>query len=284
MARSRDFTEVGCQAGRRAFITSLGASRRRMRDCAAWILMLAVLGRPHVAAPDSSSTAIHKPVRIVALGDSTTASAKDWAPEIREVYADCLPRRLRSSGIQAHVFNAGIGDTTTRDAVERLDRDVRSHRPDVVIVQFGINDSWIDVDLGSTRPRLTRAEFRNNLRAIIRVLQADGARVVLMTPNPMRWSDPYYIEAFEQHPGLLDTADERGIDQLLEQYANDVRTVARSERVVLVDVYQAFEAYGREPGRSVNELLLAGDGIHPNQAGQALVCRLLAEELVKRVL
>src|SRR5215468_10589547 len=87
-------------------------------------------------------------VRIVALGDSTTARATNWAPEIREVYADCLGRRLQSAGIRAHVYNAGIGDTTTRDALERLDRDVRVHRPDVVVVQFGINDSWIDVDQG----------------------------------------------------------------------------------------------------------------------------------------
>jgi lysophospholipase L1-like esterase len=225
-----------------------------------------------------------KPVRIVAFGDSTTASAKDWAPEIQEVYADCLPRRLRAAGFEAQVHNAGIGDTTTRDAVERLDRDVRSHGPDIVIVQFGINDSWIDIDLGSTRPRLTRAEFRNNLRLIVRVLGEDGVHVVLMTPNSMRWSDPYYIKAFKEHPGFLDTADERGIDRLLEQYAGDVRAVAKSERVALVDVYQAFEAYGRRAGRSVNDLLLAGDGIHPNQAGQALVCRLLSEELSRRVL
>jgi lysophospholipase L1-like esterase len=223
-------------------------------------------------------------IRIVALGDSTTARATDWAPEIREVYADCLPRRLQPFGIEAHVDNAGIGDTTTRDALERLDRDVRSRRPDIVIVQFGINDSWIDVDLGSTTPRLTRAEFRSNLRAIIRVLQTDGARVVLMTPNPMRWSDPFYIKAFEPHPELLSIADERGIDRLLEQYANDVREICRSERVALVDVYRGFESYGREPGKSVNELLLAGDGIHPNQAGQAFVCRLLADKLVKHVL
>ncbi len=235
-------------------------------------------------APASTVAGSQMMLRIVALGDSTTASARDWAPEVQEVYADCLPRRLRSAGVRAQVYNAGIGDTTTRDAVERLDRDVRSHRPDIVIVQFGINDSWIDVDLGSTDPRLTRAEFRNNLREIVRVLEADSARVVLMTPNPMRWSDPYYIEAFKQHPGLLDTGDERGIDRLLELYAADVRTVAADERVAVVDIYQAFESYGRQPGRSVGELLLAGDGIHPNQAGQALVCRLLAETLVTRVI
>jgi lysophospholipase L1-like esterase len=267
-------------------IVALGTTPLTLYTCAgAWILAVASVSWAGDSGPHGSGIPGNpRAVSIVALGDSTTASAKDWAPEIQEVYADCLPRQLRSAGIQAHVYNAGIGDTTTRDAVERLDRDVRAHRPDIVIVQFGINDSWIDVDLGSTTPRLTRAEYRNNLRMIVRVLESDGARVVLMTPNPMRWADPYYIKAFEQHPGLLDTADERGINQLLQQYASDVRAIAASEHVALVDVYRAFEAYGEQPGRSVNDLLLRGDGIHPNQSGQALVCRLLAGQLLKRVL
>jgi hypothetical protein len=40
-------------------------------------------------------------------------------------------------------------------------------------------------------------------------------------------------------------------------------------------VFYAFEHYGALPGQSIDDILLAGDGIHPNQAGQHLVCRLL---------
>jgi len=69
-------------------------------------------------------------------------------------------------------INAGIGDTTTRDARQRLDRDVRRHRPDLVVVHFGINDSWIDADEGSSSPRLTREEYRSNLAFIIRTLKS----------------------------------------------------------------------------------------------------------------
>src|SRR5450432_2140887 len=82
----------------------------------------------------SPSTTSHS-VRIVTFGDSTTASARDWAPEIKEVYSDCLPVALAPHGIAAVVTNAGIGDTTTRQAVARLDRDVRRHHPDLVVVQ-----------------------------------------------------------------------------------------------------------------------------------------------------
>jgi lysophospholipase L1-like esterase len=220
-------------------------------------------------------------VRIVALGDSTTATASDWAPEIKEVYADCLPGALAAYGISAVVFNAGIGDTTTRQAVARLNRDVRRHHPDLVVVQFGINDSWIDVDEGKTLPRLSREEYRRNLIAIIRRLQNDKAVVVLMTPNPMRWADPFYIKAFSEHPGLLNVGSPRGIDQLLDLYAQDVRDVARAESVALVDVFEAFENYGATPGQSISDILLTGDGIHPNQAGQRLVCKLLTGRITQ---
>jgi hypothetical protein len=99
-----------------------------------------------------------------------------------------------------------------------------------------------------------------------------------MTPNPMRWRDPFYIKAFAEHPGLLDVQAARGIDLLLDQYAMDVRNVATSESLPLVD---AFERYGNVPDQIIDDILLAGDGIHPNLAGQRLVCRLLRAQVVE---
>jgi lysophospholipase L1-like esterase len=231
-------------------------------------------------AASAAQSPASRRLQIVALGDSTTATALDWAPQIKQVYADCLPGALAEHAIAADVVNAGIGDTTTREAVARLDRDVRSHHPGLVVVQFGINDSWIDVDLGKTRPRLTRAEYRHNLTIIIRRLRRDGARVILMTPNPMRWADPFYEKAFTEHPGLLDVHAVRGIDRLLDRYVAVVREVAQHESVPLVDVFDAFERYGEVRGQSIDDILLAGDGIHPNQRGQQLVCALLSERIV----
>ena len=222
------------------------------------------------------------PLTVVALGDSTTA-VDDWSGQGVEVYPDLLPGALAACGLRARVVNAGICGTTTRDAVARLDRDVRAHAPGLVVVQFGINDSWIDADEGSREPRLTREEYRENLRTLLRTLAADGARVVLMTPNPMRWADPFYIDVFEKVPGLLDTRCERGLDALLDLYAQDARDVARAEAVPLVDVHRAFEEYGAEPGQSVADLLLEGDGIHPSAAGQRLVCRALAAQIAALV-
>jgi len=238
-------------------------------------------GADERAKPLSDPLAAIKHIRIVALGDSTTAEYRDWAPSIHEVYSDCLPVALAPLGVSAVVVNAGIGDTTTRQAVARLDRDVRRYHPDLAVVQFGINDSWIDVDQGKTQPRLTRAEYRKNLQTIIRRLKQDGTLIVLMTPNPMRWDDPFYTKAFTEHPGLLDVNEVRGIDKLLDLYAQDVRDVAKKEAVALVDIFEAFERYGAISTQSVRDLLLAGDGIHPNEAGQRLVCKLLANRIAE---
>jgi lysophospholipase L1-like esterase len=96
---------------------------------------------------------------IVALGDSTTA-VDDWSGQDVAVYPELLPEALAAFGVRARVVNAGIGGTTTRDALERLDRDVGTYSPDLVVIQFGINDSWIDADEGRREPRLTRDEYR----------------------------------------------------------------------------------------------------------------------------
>jgi len=229
-------------------------------------------------APADSTTGTDPRLDIVTLGASSTA-IDDWTGQSIAMYPELLPAALAASGIAARVHNAGIGDTTTAQARERLDSDVRAYSPDLVVILFGINDSWIDIDEGRTEPRLTRDEYRDNLRHLIRTLRADGAQIVLMTPTPMRWDDPLYLDLFEKIPGLLDTHDDRGIDRLLDLYAQDARDVARAEAVPLVDLHRAFEEYGSQPGNSIRDLLLDGDGIHPNAAGQRLICRLLAAEL-----
>jgi lysophospholipase L1-like esterase/endonuclease/exonuclease/phosphatase family metal-dependent hydrolase len=254
---------------------------RLMEDDGYDILAESASFEVHVATATSNTDTqtVERSVRVVAFGDSTTA-VYDWPPSVGEVYAQCLPKTLAEHGIRAEVINAGIGDTTTREGRERLDTDVRSHAPDIVIIQFGINDSWIDADLGRTKPRLTRDEFRDNLHYFTDTLSKDGAEVVLMTPNPMRWSDPFYIDVFSKIPGLLDTSEERGINALLDLYAQDVREVANDKNVALIDVFKVFEDYGKQPGRSINDLLLEGDGIHPNAAGQKLVCEILTALLL----
>ena len=45
--------------------------------------------------------------------------------------------------------------------------------------------------------------------------------------------------------------------------------------------FDAIERYGTVRGQAIDDILLAGDGIHPNEAGQRLVCQLLTAQIIE---
>ncbi len=216
---------------------------------------------------------------IVAFGDSTTAPREvDGQPLV--VYADVLRKDLPGKGVDARVINAGVPGNTTDDARKRFQHDVLAKNPDLVVVQFGANDSAIDVwrNPPATAPRVDIDRYEANLRGFVAELRRHGARVILMTPDPFRWTDK--LKSLYGKPPY-DPNDPDGFNLLLKKYAEVVRRVAREEKVPLVDTYAAFGEYGRGEKQSVDDLLL--DGMHPNDRGHRMVAELLLAEIVKTI-
>ncbi len=204
---------------------------------------------------------------VVAFGDSTTAPRGEL-----KVYADLLQRELIGRKLDAKVINAGVGGNTTRRAMSRFETDVLAKKPDIVIIQFGINDAAVDVwkTPPAVKPRVSLQEYEANLRNFIRQLKRKEIQVVLMTPNCLRWT-PSLKKLYGKSPYLPD--EKSGFNVLLVQYAKVVQRIGREELIPVVDVYTAFEKYGKQKGRSVDDLLL--DGMHPNNKGQQIVFELL---------
>jgi lysophospholipase L1-like esterase len=159
----------------------------------------------------------------------------------------------------------------------RFQKDVLDHKPGLTVIQFGINDSAVDIwkDPPAAEPRVSRAQFALNLRHFIDRLREHGSQVILMTPNPLQWTKSLR-EAYGKPPYDPDQPD--GFNILLGDYVQAVRDIAAEKRVPLVDVYKAFQEYEPTPGQSTGDLL--SDGMHPNQKGHALVGRLLINEIV----
>jgi len=214
-----------------------------------------------------------RPIVLVAFGDSTTALRKNL-----EVYGTLLERELPAKGIQAKVFNAGVGGNNTHDARLRFQTDVLNRNPDVVILQFGINDSAIDVwkQPPADQPRVPLKQYEINLRYFITVLKKRGVSVLVMTPNPLRWT-PRLKELYDKAPYEPENPD--GMNHLLKLYTETARKVARTEKVMLVDVAKAFESYAQNGRQSMDDLLL--DGMHPNQQGHRLIAGLLSPRIVE---
>ena len=214
-----------------------------------------------------------KAVTVVAFGDSTTAPRGAL-----QVYADCLKSELPKKGIQAEIINAGVGGNTTEAAKARFGKDVLDRHPDLVVIQFGINDSTVDVwkKPPATESRVTEKQYAENLERFVDTLRKSGCNVILMTPNPMRWTR-VLKGAYGRPPYRPDDPD--GFNVTLRPYAECVRAVAKNKKVPLVDVYAAFQSYGNVKGQSVDDLLL--DGMHPNGKGHRLAADLLTGAILK---
>lgn len=201
----------------------------------------------------SISTLSAEDLKIVAFGDSTTA----YRGTINQVYSDRLPILLKEIGIEATVINAGIGGSNTgnqgKHALARIG-SIRKHQADWVVVQFGINDCWIDSGEPDGPSRIPLEDFRRNLVEIVHTLRHDGSRVIMMTPNQLG----------SKYDGFRKTR--------FQKYVQAVREVAHDWRVPLADIWNE---YADLPPEKREALLL--DGMHPGDAGQALV----AEQILK---
>jgi lysophospholipase L1-like esterase len=208
---------------------------------------------------------------IVTFGDSVTAVRGRTA-----IYSGLLADELSFDGRAVNVINAGIGGHTTKDGKARFQKDVLEPHPDVAVIMFGINDAAVDVwkNPPATTPRVPLADYRENLTAMVRALKAQGARVALMTSNPIHWSE-VTRKLYAKPPYLPD--DVEGFNVLLREYVQAVREIARAEDVGLVDVFAAFQAREALPGHHPGSL--TRDGMHPDDEGHRLIADALIEHL-----
>lgn len=205
-----------------------------------------------------------KPGGIIMFGDSTTAERPDL---VDKVYAERVAEALQGIGSSLSVHNAGVSSNTTKNARERLARDVLAYKPRVVVIQFGINDAAVDVwkHPPASTSRVPLADYERNLRSMIDALRSQGAKPILMTTNPTRWT-PRLRDLYGKPPYRPEDAD--GFDSpVLAHYNEAVRKLAKELAIPLVDVHAAMSK------KNVDRLLL--DGMHPNDDGHRIVAELL---------
>jgi lysophospholipase L1-like esterase len=209
-----------------------------------------------------------QPGGIIMFGDSTTAprgSAK--------VYSTLVEEALQGVGSTISVYNAGIPSNTTVHARKRIQEDVLRFKPRVVVMQFGINDSAVDVwkEPPTNNPRVALRDYLENYRAMILESQRQGAKVILMTTNPLRWTAKLR-ELYGKPPYNVDAED--GFEALhLLQYNEALKRLAAELDVTLIDIHAAYSEYAAKNQSSVDAMLT--DGMHPGQLGHRLVAELL---------
>jgi len=233
-----------------------------------------IINAKDIIIPEGEDEAKKK--RIVLFGDSTTAHRGGVV-----VYAQLLQNAVRENQWGASILNSSVPSSTTAGARDNFQGRGLNLRPDLVVIQFGMNDSAIDVwkNPPATTPRVSEAKYEENLRWMIGQLKEKKIPVILMTANPMSWNDKLK-ELYGKPP--YNPADPKSFtDTTLRRYSEIVRNIAKSENVTLIDVLQKYDDYSKQDFEKVNDWLL--DGMHPNSQGHKMIHELLLPQIEKKI-
>ena len=133
--------------------------------------------------------------RIVFAGDSVTdmESAQPVGEGLFENVGKSYVRIVENMlaafypEVYLRVTNSGIGGNTSRDLLQRFDRDVVSLKPDWVSICIGINDVWRQFDSPAIPDeQVSPEEYRFNVEKMILSVKDNVKGIFLMTP--------YYME------------------------------------------------------------------------------------------
>jgi lysophospholipase L1-like esterase len=191
---------------------------------------------------------IGRPIRIVAIGSSSTAGFGASSP--RATYPSRLEAELREHfpGRALTVLNRGVYSEELPNMIARFDNAVIAERPHLVIWQFGTNALMYDRPLN---PALVAAGVAR--------LRAVGADVVLM--------DPQYAPRVLAKPAR---------DVLIARMAQ----AAKEYRVDLLHRYDMMRHWHEVEGLPF-ETFLTPDGLHLNDWGYACVAKSLGAAIAE---
>ena len=144
-----------------------------------------------------------------------------------------------------NIITTSIGGENSMSGEKRFESDVLVHKPDVLFIDYALNDRAIGLDK-------SLAAWSN----MIEKATSNNIKVILLTPSP------------DGSSNMLDPTND------LEKYSSQIKMLAKKYGVGLVDSYDSFK-----------QKVISGDSLsnymsqvnHPNEKGHLLI----ANELMK---
>lgn len=198
-----------------------------------------------------------RPVRIVFFGDSITQMGNDPGG-----YIDLMRQDISGKGLsdKYELIGEGIGGNKVYDLYLRHEDDVLAHNPDLVFIYIGVNDVWHKAWGTGT----DADKFEGFYRALIRKIQATGAKVVLCTPAVIG--------------ERIDFTNQ--LDGDLNKYSVTIRNLAAEFNCSLIDLRRAFLDFNlKNNPENLENGILTTDGVHLNEKGNRMVADAFLSEI-----
>ena len=189
-------------------------------------------------------------MKVIFFGDSITQAGVNPGGYILRVDSMC---KKEGVGDKYEFTGAGIGGNKVYDLYLRMETDVLTKNPDIVIIYVGVNDVWHKATYGTgTDPD----KFENFYQAIIDKLKAKNIKVILCTPATIGEKTDFSNQQ----------------DGDLNKYSSIIRGIAAKNNLPVVDLRKSFLAYNLSNNPDNKEKgILTSDGVHLNAKGNQLV-------------
>ena len=192
-----------------------------------------------------------QPFRYAVFGDSISTGAEASHPAY--MYFSLFTNAMQQKyGVEVECIQAAVGGDSSTDGLIRMEKDVLSHRPDLVTIAFGMNDQ--NRERGQSRHTSELIQYEANIRQMIHELQQIGSKIILVSPcyPNLRW---YWASG--------DTA----------LYAEVLKKLAKEYQLPIADVTALWNRV-LGMGKSA-ESLLYNDINHPTDYGHSLYAAML---------
>ena len=170
-------------------------------------------------------------VTIVAFGDSVTHGCFGLGEfDYENVYHVLLKKKILElkNYVPINVINSGISGTCASDSLLRMEKQVFSHNPDLIIVAFGLNDINGSLE-----------EYISSLEKIFTECNRRGVETIFMTPNMMctytsEETPKEYIETAKRLAGYQTSGR-------MDEYIDSARKLAYKMGIKVADCYSVWK-------------------------------------------
>ena len=208
------------------------------------------------------------PINIVVFGDSITHGCVETDIfDYDTVYWNRLRKKIMEvrNYVPINIINAGLEGTTAKYSLSRLETQVLSHHPDVIIICFGLNDV-----------NGTLEEYLESLKLIFDKCKKSGAEIVFMTPNMLNT----YVakDVLEQHKEYAAVTADYQNGGKMDLFMSSAVALAETMQISVCDCYCKWKELSREQDIT---LCLANRINHPTREMHELFAESLFETLFK---
>ena len=138
-----------------------------------------------------------------------------------------------------NVINTSIGGEHSESGLKRFETDVLTHKPDVLFIDYALNDRG----MGLERAKIAWEKM-------IRLALEKNIKVILLTPSP------------DQRVDIKDDIS------ILDQHANQIKELAKSFQIGLIDTYGLYKNKVKSGSNLVDYMSQVN---HPNEKGHQMI-------------